>query len=55
MSSIDELTLNVSTEYEIPEKNIDNIQKKNLAKKVQELVSYVEFFIKQRDENKLVL
>ena len=48
MSSIDELNqlLNVSTEYEIPEKNIDNIHKKNLAKKVQELVSYVEFFIK---------
>ena len=55
MSQTDEITLNVSTELDIPEKNMDNIQKKNLVKKIQELVAYVEFFIKQRDENKLVM
>jgi len=32
--STEEVTLNVSTENEIPEMNIENIQKKNLAKKV---------------------
>lgn len=34
MSQTDEITLNVSTELDIPEKHMENIQKKNLVKKI---------------------